>query len=114
MEVISQMYNHLLVSHPLPLPSPSHTLYLYYLLNDIVEFTEDNIDMMSEFPTTSSALEELRDGNYDIVQLSKKVDEAVKAFNGHEGSMLRGVGDIEHSKSSGITIGEFFEVHDGI
>jgi hypothetical protein len=28
--------------------------------------------MNSEVPTTSSALEELKDGDYDIVQLSKK------------------------------------------
>jgi hypothetical protein len=34
----------------------------------------------SELPTTSSALEELKDGQYDIVQLSKKVDEAVNAL----------------------------------
>jgi len=69
---------------------------------------------MSEFPTTSSALEELRDGNYDIVQLSKKVDEAVKAFNGHEGSMSRSNVDTGHSKASGPTIGELLEPHDGI
>lgn len=69
---------------------------------------------MSEFPTTSSALEELRDGNYDIVQLSKKVDEAVKALNyGHEGAASRGNGGTGHPESSGTEPGEYLELNDG-
>ena len=34
----------------------------------------------SEFPTTSSALAQLKEGDYDILQLSKKVDEIIKAL----------------------------------
>jgi hypothetical protein len=36
--------------------------------------------MESEFPTTSSALGQLKEGDYDILQLSKKVDEIIKAL----------------------------------
>jgi len=70
----------------------------------------------SEFPTTSSALEELRDGDYDIVQLSKKVDEAVKAFNDtHEGaSSTGGNKDNGNGKSRKATVGGYLEPHDGI
>ena len=39
----------------------------------------------SAFPTTSSALVELRDVNYDIIQLTKKVDEVINAGNGGKG-----------------------------
>ena len=70
----------------------------------------------SEFPTTSSALEELRDGDYDIVQLSKKVDEAVKALNdSHEGAASTG-GNKNNGKGKLIkaTMGEYLELHDGI
>ena len=34
----------------------------------------------SEFPSTSSALGQLKEGDYDIIQLSKKVDEIIKAL----------------------------------
>jgi hypothetical protein len=36
--------------------------------------------MESEFPTTSSALGQLKEGDYDILQLSKKMDEIIKAL----------------------------------
>jgi hypothetical protein len=36
--------------------------------------------MESESPTASSALSQLKEGDYDILQLSKKVDEIVKAL----------------------------------
>jgi hypothetical protein len=63
--------------------------------------------MVSEFPTTSSALEELRDGDYDIVQLSKKVDEAVKALNGSNGGMNSiGIKDTGNTAPSGMGSGE--------
>jgi hypothetical protein len=70
--------------------------------------------MTSEFPTTSSALEELRDGDYDIVQLSKKVDEAVKGLNGSNG----GANSIKYKVTgntapSGMRSGEFIVLHHG-
>jgi hypothetical protein len=72
----------------------------------------------SEFPTTSSALEELKDGDYDIVQLSKKVDEAVKAVkalnSNNEGSQSNGTKNKRNDKSSGTKAGEFLELHDDI
>lgn len=40
----------------------------------------------SEFPTTSSALAQLKEGDYDILQLSKKVDEIIKALPTRVGS----------------------------
>jgi hypothetical protein len=36
----------------------------------------------AEFPTTSSALEQIRDGQYDIVQLSRLANEAAKSVVG--------------------------------
>jgi hypothetical protein len=63
--------------------------------------------MNSEVPTTSSALEELKDGDYDIVQLSKKVDEAVKALNGNkDGAQSTGPKDKRNDKSSRTKAGE--------
>jgi hypothetical protein len=71
--------------------------------------------MTSGFPTTSSALEELRDGDYDIVQLSKKVDEAVQALNGSNGGMKSiGITDTGDTAPTGMGSGEFFALHHGV
>ena len=65
----------------------------------------------SGFPTTSSALEELKDGDYDIVQLSKKVAEAVKALNSNnEGTQSNGTRNKRNDKSSGTKAGDFPEL----
>jgi len=67
---------------------------------------------LSEFPTTSSALEELKDGDYDIVQLSKKVDEAAIAQHGNkDGTQTTGTKDKRNGKLSGIKAGESLELH---
>jgi hypothetical protein len=69
--------------------------------------------MKSEFPTTSSALEELKDGDYDIVQLSKKVDEAVKALHhdNKDGTQSSGAKEKRDVNSSGTEAGESLELH---
>lgn len=71
--------------------------------------------MNSEFPTTSSALEELKDGDYDIVQLSRKVDEAVKSLKGSsDGAQSTGPKDKRNDKSFRNKAGESFELHNDI
>jgi hypothetical protein len=68
----------------------------------------------SEIPTTSSALEELKDGDYDIVQLSKKVDEAVIALHGNkDGTQSAGTKDKRKKESSGTKAGESREIQRG-
>jgi hypothetical protein len=68
----------------------------------------------SEFPTTSSALEELKDGDYDIVQLSKKVDEAVTALHGNkDGTQSAGTKDERNKQSSRTKAGESLELQRG-
>jgi len=74
------------------------------------------MSIQSEFPTTSSALEELKDGDYDIVQLSKKVDEALKALDdSQEGAASTGGNkDNGKGKSRKATVGEYLELSDRI
>jgi hypothetical protein len=68
--------------------------------------------MKSDFPTTSSALEELKDGDYDIVQLSKKVDEAVIALHGNkDGTQPNVTKDKGSERPSGTKAGESLELH---
>jgi len=69
----------------------------------------------SQFPTTSSALEELKDGDYDIVQLSKKVDEAVIAQHGNKsGTQSSATKDKRNGKSSGTRTGVSLELRRGV
>jgi hypothetical protein len=71
--------------------------------------------MNSEFPTTSSALEELKDGDYDFVQLSRKVDEAVKSLKANsDGAQSTGLKDKRNDKSFTNKAGEFLELHNDI
>lgn len=55
---------------------------------------------MSEFPTTRTALEEIREGCYDIVQLSKKVDEAVNGSKRSNAGLTEGNGTRTSSRKS--------------
>jgi hypothetical protein len=113
--VISQKYTHLPISHSLSLPSYTHLLYSSLPNQWLYRISGVDMAKESEFPTTSSALEELKDGDYDIVQLSKKVDEAVKALNSNnEGSQSNGTKNKRNDKSSGTKAGEFLELHDDI
>jgi hypothetical protein len=51
------------------------------------------------FPTTGSAVDQVLDGDYDIVQLSKKVDEVIKGLTSEEsgGKGLKKTGKVKES-----------------